>query len=269
MRALHGRGPQEGAPAEAERRTAAHGQRRRTARRALQQCVRDRAAVPERRHAAHRPSADAARLHLVRDRAGVEVTVRARVRARVRVKATAATCLHRLRAQRRRRILPQLANERVQTAQLRVATRRQPPQRRRQPLHPSLPRRRLAVPDARLGRAHRQRRRAPAGPPAQRRRQRARLCRVAQRRACAVRFQTRHARRRNARRRQRRAQQCALCRAVGRRQARAPPVLPHRHAKHTHARRTLSARRDHRAAHALAPHVAVGARVPRLAPAVH
>eukprot|EP00964_Phaeocystis_antarctica_P018253 scaffold10104_cov112-Phaeocystis_antarctica.AAC.1 len=103
--------------------------------------MRDRAAVPERRHAAHRPSADAARLHLVRDRAWIKVTLGARVGARtkVRVRATAATHLHRLRAQRRRRILPQLANERVQPAQLRVAARGQLSQRRRKPLHPRLP----------------------------------------------------------------------------------------------------------------------------------
>eukprot|EP00964_Phaeocystis_antarctica_P072413 scaffold44284_cov86-Phaeocystis_antarctica.AAC.2 len=44
--------PREGAPAEAERHTASHGRRRRAARRALQHRVRDRAAVPERRHAA-------------------------------------------------------------------------------------------------------------------------------------------------------------------------------------------------------------------------
>eukprot|EP00964_Phaeocystis_antarctica_P007071 scaffold3832_cov69-Phaeocystis_antarctica.AAC.3 len=264
MRALHQRGPRKGAPAEVERRTAAHGRRCRAARRALQHHVRDRAAVPEGRNAAHRSSAAAARLHLVMVRARVEVTVRARVRARVRVRATAATHLHRLRAQRRRRATPQLANERVHPAQLRVAARRQPPQRRRQPLQPCLARRRLVVPDARLGRAHRQRRRAPAAPPAQRRRQRACLRRVAQRRARAVRLQPRHARRGNARRRQRRAQQRALRRAVGRRQARAPPVLPHRRAKQTQA---LTARRDHRAAHALAPHVAVGARVPHSMPA--
>ena len=47
MRALHRRGPQKGAPAEAERRAAANDQRRRTARRALQHRVRDRAAVAE------------------------------------------------------------------------------------------------------------------------------------------------------------------------------------------------------------------------------
>ena len=41
-------GPQEGAPAKAERRTAAHGRRRWAARYSLQHRVRDRAAVPER-----------------------------------------------------------------------------------------------------------------------------------------------------------------------------------------------------------------------------
>eukprot|EP00964_Phaeocystis_antarctica_P021800 scaffold12104_cov73-Phaeocystis_antarctica.AAC.1 len=41
---------------EAERRTAAHGRRRCATRRALQHHVRDRAAVPERRHAAHQPA---------------------------------------------------------------------------------------------------------------------------------------------------------------------------------------------------------------------
>eukprot|EP00964_Phaeocystis_antarctica_P052831 scaffold30960_cov69-Phaeocystis_antarctica.AAC.3 len=141
MRTLHQRGPQKGAPAEAKCRTAAHALHCRATRRALQHHVRDRAAVPERRHSAHRSSAAAARLHLVRVRARVKATVGAkfRAKARVRVRATAATRLHRLRAQRRRRILPQLANERIQPAQLRVAARRQPPQRRRQPLHPRLP----------------------------------------------------------------------------------------------------------------------------------
>eukprot|EP00964_Phaeocystis_antarctica_P046766 scaffold27039_cov63-Phaeocystis_antarctica.AAC.1 len=145
MRALYQRGPRKGAPAEAERRTAVHGQRCRAARRALQQHVSDRAAVPERRHTAYRLAA-AARLRLVKVRARTEVTLGARIGAKagIRVRATAATRLHRLRAQRRRRILPQLANERVQPAQLRVAARRQPPQRRRQPQHPGLPRRRLA-----------------------------------------------------------------------------------------------------------------------------
>eukprot|EP00964_Phaeocystis_antarctica_P019571 scaffold10802_cov76-Phaeocystis_antarctica.AAC.1 len=52
MRALHRRGPRKGAAAEAERRTTAHG-RRRAAWRVLQHRVRDRAAVPERRHAAY------------------------------------------------------------------------------------------------------------------------------------------------------------------------------------------------------------------------
>eukprot|EP00964_Phaeocystis_antarctica_P164202 scaffold141867_cov105-Phaeocystis_antarctica.AAC.1 len=128
MRALHRRGPRKGAAAKAERRTAAHGQRRCVTRRALQHCVRHRAAVPERRHAAHRPSVTAARLHLVRVRARIKVTVGAKVGAKagVRVRAIAAR-LHRLRAQRRRHILPQLAHERVQPAQLRVAARRQLP----------------------------------------------------------------------------------------------------------------------------------------------
>eukprot|EP00964_Phaeocystis_antarctica_P003618 scaffold1950_cov72-Phaeocystis_antarctica.AAC.5 len=44
-------GPQERASAKAERHTASHARRRRAARRALQHRVRDRAAVPERRHA--------------------------------------------------------------------------------------------------------------------------------------------------------------------------------------------------------------------------
>eukprot|EP00964_Phaeocystis_antarctica_P047727 scaffold27624_cov66-Phaeocystis_antarctica.AAC.6 len=125
MRALHRRGPRKGAPAEAERRTAAHGRYSGARTSALQHRVRDRAAVPERRHAAHRPSAAAACLYLVRVRARSKVTVGARVgaKARVRVRATAATRLHRLRAQRRHRILPQFANERVQPAQLRVAAR--------------------------------------------------------------------------------------------------------------------------------------------------
>eukprot|EP00964_Phaeocystis_antarctica_P148400 scaffold115233_cov57-Phaeocystis_antarctica.AAC.1 len=62
MRVLHQRGPRKGAPTEAERRSAAHG-RYHGARRALQQHVSDRAAVPERRHTAY-PLAAAARLCL-------------------------------------------------------------------------------------------------------------------------------------------------------------------------------------------------------------
>ena len=67
MLALHRDGPRKGASTEADRRAAAHA-RRSNARRALQQYVRDRAAVPERRHAADRPSAAADTLHLVRVR---------------------------------------------------------------------------------------------------------------------------------------------------------------------------------------------------------
>ena len=74
MLALHLKDPRKGAPTEADRRAAAHA-RRHNARRALQQHMRDRAAVPERRHATNRPSAAAGRLHLVR--VGVKVEDRA------------------------------------------------------------------------------------------------------------------------------------------------------------------------------------------------
>eukprot|EP00964_Phaeocystis_antarctica_P162101 scaffold135719_cov121-Phaeocystis_antarctica.AAC.1 len=68
MRGLRPRAPQKRAPTETKRRTTAQGRRCHAARRALQQRVRDRAAVPERRHAAHRPSV-AGRLHLMTVRA--------------------------------------------------------------------------------------------------------------------------------------------------------------------------------------------------------
>ena len=67
MLTLHLNGPRKGATTEAHRRAAAHAKRS-DKRRALQQRVRDRAAVPERRHAADRPSAAADTLHLMRVR---------------------------------------------------------------------------------------------------------------------------------------------------------------------------------------------------------
>ena len=70
MLALHLKDPRKGAPTEADRRAAAHA-RRHNARRALQQRVRDRAAVPERRHATNRPSDAANSLHLERVRVKV------------------------------------------------------------------------------------------------------------------------------------------------------------------------------------------------------
>eukprot|EP00964_Phaeocystis_antarctica_P001997 scaffold1042_cov64-Phaeocystis_antarctica.AAC.1 len=111
MRALHRRGPRKGAPTEAKRRTAAYS-RCCAARRALQHRMRDRAAVPERRHAAHRPGAAAVRLHLVRVRVRTGVKASAKATATVKVRAISAR-LRLLCAQRRRRILPQLAHERV------------------------------------------------------------------------------------------------------------------------------------------------------------
>ena len=57
---------------------------------------------------------------------------------------------------------PRRSYVRAQPTQLRVAARRPPRQRQRQTLQPRLPRWRLVVPDARLRRAHRQRRQPPA-----------------------------------------------------------------------------------------------------------
>ena len=71
MLALLSQGPRKRAPTEADRRAAAHA-RRSNARRTLQQRVRNRAAVPERRHAANRTSAANDSLHLVRVTVGVE-----------------------------------------------------------------------------------------------------------------------------------------------------------------------------------------------------
>eukprot|EP00964_Phaeocystis_antarctica_P055270 scaffold32505_cov68-Phaeocystis_antarctica.AAC.4 len=97
---------------------------------------------------------------------------------------------------------------------------------------------------------------------------RARLDRVAQRRARAVRLQPRHARRGHAGLGQRHLQQRALRRAVGRRQARAPPVLPHRAAAERHRAPGHNPRRrlQHRRAARLAAHVAVRAGVEGVAP---
>eukprot|EP00964_Phaeocystis_antarctica_P084829 scaffold53504_cov56-Phaeocystis_antarctica.AAC.1 len=101
----------------------------------------------------------------------------------------------------------------------------------------------------------------------QRRVHRARLDRVTQRRARAVRFQPCHARRGYAGLGQRRQQQRALRRAVGRRQARAPPVLPHRAAaQHHRFGRGPRRRLQHRRAARLAAHVAVRAGVEGVAP---
>ena len=128
---------------------------------------------------------------------------------------------------------------------------------------PHLARRRLAVPHARLRRAHRQRRRRPA-------------CTAASAPAsvgspsgvpvpCAS--TQPDLRRRHRRATQRREQQRALRRAVGRRQARRAAVLPHRAAAEQR-RRLAIARPQHERADGLGASVAVGTCVERLAAAV-
>eukprot|EP00964_Phaeocystis_antarctica_P007298 scaffold3961_cov66-Phaeocystis_antarctica.AAC.5 len=225
----HVRRPQERASAKAERRTAAHGQRRRTSRHALQHRMRDRAATarlapPHRRQAG--------------------------------------------RQRTRRAATQRLAHPQVEPPQLRVRRRqpvREPRRKHQQPRHR---RGRLGVARVGLDADQRQRRLRLATRLQQRRLQRARLNRVAQRRARAVRLQPRHARRGHAGLGQRRLQQRALRRAVGRRQARAPPVLPHRTPAQHHRRSRRGPRRQlqHRRAARLAAHVAVRAGVEGVAP---
>eukprot|EP00964_Phaeocystis_antarctica_P008138 scaffold4394_cov64-Phaeocystis_antarctica.AAC.1 len=159
--------------------------------------------------------------------------------------------------QRTRRAAAQcLAHPRVELTQLRV--RRHQPAREPRGKHQQ-PRHRRSCLARRLCLAPRLQ---------QRRLQRACLDRVAQCRACAVCLQPRHVRRGHAGLGQCRLQQRALRRAVGRRQARAPPVLPNRAPAQHHCSPCRGLRRQlqhHRAAR-LAARVAVRAVVKRVAP---
>mmetsp|Transcript_33905 Transcript_33905/g.84937 ORF Transcript_33905/g.84937 Transcript_33905/m.84937 type:complete len:581 (-) Transcript_33905:28-1770(-) len=161
---------------------------------------------------------------------------------------------------------------RVEHPQLRVRRRAPPAQLHRQLERAGQPGTRLRVPRVCLQAAHRHR---PAATPptarlanTQNRRHRARLDWVAQRRPRAVRLERRCALRRHQPRvGPRRHEHAALRLPVGCRQARAPPVLPHRAARRRHSPPDLQTTSDR--VDRLAARVAVGAHVKRMRAAAH
>eukprot|EP00964_Phaeocystis_antarctica_P032032 scaffold18119_cov76-Phaeocystis_antarctica.AAC.7 len=215
------RAPSEGAPTEAKRRTAAHGHHR-TARRALQHRVRDRAAVPERRHTAY-PLA-----------------------ARKRRQA---------RRQRTRHAAQRCAHARVEPPQLRIGRRRALGQPAHQHQQARQARSRLGVPTVGLDAARRQPSRR-----SQRPRPRTYLDRVAQRGARPMSLEPCQPSRVDAALGQRRAQQRLLRLAVGCGEAGTPAVAHHPAAKHA-GRGALVVLRYHKhgRAAAFAPRKAIGA----------
>ena len=199
----------------------------------LEQRVHDRAAVPKRAHAA---GAEPARLRVARRRG------------------------RQLGRKRARDAVERLHHVRVDGAQLAVRRRHPVTHTDRQPQQTRDARRWLGVPAVRLDAPHRER--LVVLPPRVQRGERARLDRVAQRRARAVSLHASHLVAQHRGVGERGPQQRPLRLAVGRRQARALAVLPHAAADQSQrVVRGKAADAQRRGAARLATHVPVRARV--------